>query len=85
MGEISNCYIFRVSSLERYINLVALSDFIVGRHAITVPPPPSHTAQGNLKPEVAGLVAGLASKATKLRHGTGADDIPVVSVESDAG
>ncbi len=81
MGEISNCYIFRVSSLERYINLVALSDFIVGRHAITV----SHTAQGNLKPEVAGLVAGLASKATKLRHGTGADDIPVVSVESDAG
>ncbi len=46
---------------------------------------PPHTAQGNLKPEVAGLVAGLASKATKLRHGTGADDIPVVSVESDAG
>ncbi len=84
MGEISNCYIFRVSSLKWYINLVALSDFIVGRHAITVPPP-SHTAQGNLKPEVAGLVAGLASKATKLRHGTGADDIPVVSVESDAG
>ena len=49
------------------------------------PPPLPHTAQGNLKPKVAGLVAGLASKATKLRHGTGADDIPVVSVESDAG
>lgn len=43
------------------------------------------SAQGNLKPEVAGLVAGLASKASKLKHGTGADDIPVVSVESDAG
>ena len=45
----------------------------------------SLSAQGTLKPELSGLVAGLASKANKLKHGTGADDVPVISVELDTG
>eukprot|EP00731_Ephydatia_muelleri_P000542 Em0001g542a len=42
-------------------------------------------AQGTLKPEAAGLIAGLASQAGQLKHGTGRDDIPTVVVEFDTG
>ena len=42
-------------------------------------------AQGTLKAESAGVVAGLASKAARLKQGTGADDQPVVVVEFDTG
>lgn len=42
-------------------------------------------AQGTLKPEAAGLVSGLVDKAAQLKHGTGADDHPVVVVEFDSG
>ena len=42
-------------------------------------------AQGTLKAESAGVVAGLANKATQLKLGTGADDQPVVVVEFDTG
>lgn len=43
------------------------------------------SAQGTLKSDSSGLVAGLASKAAQLKHGTGADDNPVVVVEFDTG
>ena len=43
------------------------------------------SAQGTLKAESAGVVAGLASKASQLKQGTGADDQPVVVVEFDTG
>ena len=42
-------------------------------------------AQGTLKPDSAGLISGLAEKASQLKHGTGADDHPVVVVEFDTG
>ena len=42
-------------------------------------------AQGTLKPDSAGLISGLAEKAGQLKHGTGADDLPVVVVEFDTG
>lgn len=42
-------------------------------------------AQGTLKPDAAGLISGLAEKASQLKHGTGADDHPVVVVEFDTG
>jgi len=42
-------------------------------------------AQGNLKPEMSGIVAGIAGTAAKLKHGTGPGDLPVVSIESDTG
>jgi len=42
-------------------------------------------AQGTMKPDSAGLVAGIASKAVQLKHGTGADDHPVVVIEFDTG
>ena len=45
----------------------------------------SVVAQGTLKPEAAGLISGLAEKAMELKHGTGADDQPVVVVEFDTG
>lgn len=38
-----------------------------------------------MKPDSAGLVAGMASKAAKLKHGMGADDHPVVVIEFDTG
>jgi len=38
-----------------------------------------------MKPDSAGLVAGIASKAVQLKHGTGADDHPVVVIEFDTG
>ena len=44
-----------------------------------------HLAQGTLKAESAGVVAGLANKASQLKQGTGADDQPVVVVEFDTG
>ncbi len=44
-----------------------------------------NSAQGTLKPETAGLISGLAEKAAELKHGTGADDKPVVVVEFDTG
>lgn len=43
------------------------------------------SAQGTLKAESAGVVAGLANKASQLKQGTGADDQPVVVVEFDTG
>ena len=42
-------------------------------------------AQGTLKPEAAGLIAGLASQAGQLKHGAGRDDVPTVVVEFDTG
>lgn len=42
-------------------------------------------ARGTLKPESAGLVAGLATQANSLKMGTGEDDIPTVVVEFDTG
>ena len=45
----------------------------------------SVSAQGSLKPESAGLVAGMAGKAAQLKHGTGSDDHPVIVVEFDTG
>lgn len=44
-----------------------------------------YTAQGTLKSDSAGLISGLADKARQLKHGTGADDHPVVVVEFDTG
>ncbi len=59
------------------------------------PPPPSPPpspfifsillAQGTLKSDSAGLVAGLAEKASELKLGMGADDLPVVVLEFDTG
>ena len=45
----------------------------------------SPPAKGTMKPDSAGLVAGMASKAAKLKHGMGADDHPVVVIEFDTG
>ncbi len=38
-----------------------------------------------LKSDSAGLVAGLAEKASELKLGMGADDLPVVVLEFDTG
>ena len=50
--------------------------------SLSLPPP---QAKGTMKPDSAGLVAGMASKASKLKHGMGADDQPVVVIEFDTG
>ena len=45
----------------------------------------ARTVWVTLKADSAGLISGLADKASQLKHGTGADDHPVVVVEFDTG
>lgn len=45
----------------------------------------SSLARGTLKPDTAGLVAGIASQANSLKLGTSEDDKPTVVVEFDTG
>ena len=54
-------------------------------YPLPLPPPIPPPAKGTMKPDSAGLVAGMASKASKLKHGMGADDQPVVVIEFDTG
>ncbi len=51
----------------------------------SLPLSPPLPAQGTLKPDCSGLVSGLANKAAQLKHGTGADDHPVVVLDFDTG